>query len=67
MGILDAIFSAAFEGDGFNPVMGTSTNYKHWVSVEDWKRCIECAKNHTHTESKHKKHADGKHRPKHIE
>ena len=25
MGVLDAIFSAAFEGDGFNPVMGAIT------------------------------------------
>ena len=46
MGILDAIFSAAFEGDGVNPILGTSTRYKHWVSIEDWKRCIACAKNH---------------------
>ena len=46
MGILDAIFSAAFEGDGLNPILGTGTRYKHRVSVEDWKRCLACAKNH---------------------
>ena len=41
-----AIVVAAINGDRLSPQITTSSNYKHWVSVEDWKRCIECASNH---------------------
>jgi len=29
-----------------SPQVTMSTNYKHWVSVEDLKRCVVCDKNH---------------------
>ena len=45
MGILDAIFTAAFEGDGLNPKLGTSTRYQHWISVNDLHRCLLCEEN----------------------
>lgn len=41
-----AIVVAAIKGDRLSPQITTSSNYKHWVSIEDWKRCIECADNH---------------------
>ena len=41
-----AIIVAAINGEHLSPKITTSSNYKHWVSVEDWKRCIECADNH---------------------
>ena len=41
-----AIVVAAINGDRLSPQITTSSNYKHWVSVEDWKRCIACANNH---------------------
>ncbi len=41
-----AIIVAAIKGEHLSPKITTSSNYKHWVSVEDWKRCIECANNH---------------------
>lgn len=41
-----AIIAAAINGEHLSPKITTSSNYKHWVSVEDWKRCIECADNH---------------------
>lgn len=41
-----AIVVAAINGDRLSPQITTSSNYKHWVSVEDWKRCIECESNH---------------------
>lgn len=41
-----AIMTAAINGDTLSPQISTSTKYKHWVSVEDLKRCIICADNH---------------------
>lgn len=41
-----AIITAALNGDTLSPQISTSTKYKHWVSVEDLKRCITCAENH---------------------
>lgn len=41
-----AIVVAAINGDRLSPQITTSSNYKHWVSVEDPKRCIACANNH---------------------
>ena len=42
MGLSEAIFSAAFAGRKLQPVTGTSTAFKHWVSVKDFKRCVSC-------------------------
>lgn len=39
-----AIMIAAINGDTLSPQMAISSNYKHWVSVEDLKRCLECSK-----------------------
>lgn len=41
-----AIMIAAINGDTLSPQMAISSNYKHWVSVEDLKRCLECANRH---------------------
>ena len=46
MSLLAATISAAINGEQLSPRITTSSNYKHWVSVEDWKRCIECANGH---------------------
>lgn len=46
MGLLEEIVASAIRANPFNPKMGTSTNFKHWISVEDLRRCIECARNH---------------------
>ncbi len=46
MSLALAIVAAAIKGDRLSPQITTSSNYKHWISVEDWKRCIECANNH---------------------
>lgn len=41
-----AIMTAAINGDVLSPQISASTKYKHWVSIEDLKRCITCAENH---------------------
>ena len=41
-----AIVVAAINGDSLSPQITTSSKYKYWVSVEDVKRCFECANNH---------------------
>ena len=41
-----AIAVAAINGDSLLPQITTSSNYKHWISVEDSRRCIICANNH---------------------
>ena len=46
LSLLTAIVSAAISGEQLSPSISTSQNYKNWVSVEDFKRCIICAKNH---------------------
>ena len=46
MSVTRAMYSAAFNGDKLSPKVSTSTNYKHWVSTQDLKRCLECAGNH---------------------
>ena len=46
MSLTRAIYSAALNGDKLSPKVSTSTNYKHWVSTQDLKRCLECANNH---------------------
>lgn len=46
MGLLEAIFSAAFEKQKLDPVIGTSRNYKNWITVKDLKRCVQCCNMH---------------------
>lgn len=46
MSLLSAILDAKKSGDVLSPQISTSSNYKHWVSVEDFKRCIKCKENH---------------------
>ena len=46
MSLTRAMYSAALNGDKLSPKVSTSTNYKHWVSTQDLKRCLECADNH---------------------
>lgn len=46
MSLSDVIETLSVWGDTLEPEIKTSKNYKHWVSVEDLKRCIICAKNH---------------------
>ena len=46
MSLSDIITTLSIWGDTLEPEIKTSKNYKHWVSVEDLKRCIICAKNH---------------------
>ena len=46
MSLTRAIYTASFNGDKLSPKVSTSTNYKHWVSTQDLKRCLECADNH---------------------
>lgn len=40
--VLLAIAEAAIKGEKLLPKISTSTNYKHWVSTEDTKRCSVC-------------------------
>lgn len=49
MSLLDEIFQAAFNGGNFSPEVNASKNYKHWISREDWKRCVECKNLHGKT------------------
>lgn len=46
MSLEAAIAMAAVNGDTLSPKLSESSNYKHWVSVEDPKRCAPCASNH---------------------
>ena len=46
LSLFAAIISAAISGEQLSPHISTSQNYKHWVSIEDFKRCIICAENH---------------------
>ena len=41
-----AIVIAAINGDKLSPKITESTKYKHWLTVEDLKRCLECARYH---------------------
>lgn len=42
MGLLETIFSAAFEKQKLDPITGISTRYKNWISVKDLRRCLPC-------------------------
>ncbi len=46
MSLIQAILVAAIRGYALFPQTSESSNYKHWVSIEDLKRCLECAENH---------------------
>ncbi len=46
MGLLSAILGATGRGETLSPQITTSQNFKHWISVEDFKRCVECKDNH---------------------
>lgn len=46
MSLFDIIQSISIWGDTLEPKIETSHNYKHWVSIEDLKRCYVCASNH---------------------
>ena len=46
MSIETAIIISAMRGDRLAPKISNSTNYKHWISVKDERRCMECANNH---------------------
>ena len=41
-----AVLIAAINGDSLVPRVTESVNYKHWISVEDLRRCLICADCH---------------------
>lgn len=46
MSLNEKIFYYALNDIDFLPNINISTNYKHWLSKEDAKRCLNCAKMH---------------------
>ena len=46
MSLLSAILDSTGRGEKLSPQITTSKNYKHWISAEDLKRCVECKNNH---------------------
>ena len=46
MSLESAIIIAAVNGDKLSPKLSKSSRYKHWLTVEDLKRCYECATRH---------------------
>lgn len=48
MRLEQAIMIAAVSGETLSPELGTSTKYKHWVSIPDTGRCDPCKFNHGH-------------------
>ena len=46
MSLIGAILSALLDGNQLAPKIFTSSKYKHWISVEDWRRCLQCKDNH---------------------
>ncbi len=46
MSVHAAAASAAIQGEHLSPQITTSSKYKHWVSIEDYKRCFVCASYH---------------------
>lgn len=46
MSLLDAVFQIAFNAGEFSPEIDVSENYRHWISQEDWKRCVDCKSLH---------------------
>ena len=45
-GLIQATLEALDKGQQLSPKITTSNHYKHWVSIEDPKRCIDCEENH---------------------
>ncbi len=43
MSLESAIVIVAINGDELSPKITESTKYKHWLTIEDLKRCLECA------------------------
>ena len=46
MSLSNVIAMVSIWGDTLEPKIKTSKNYKHWISVEDLKRCVVCEENH---------------------
>ena len=46
MSLDDMLFLAGFNDEDFSPEVSTSKRFKHWVSLDDEKRCLDCADNH---------------------
>ncbi|MBQ2934079.1 MAG: hypothetical protein IJE02_05670 [Clostridia bacterium] len=53
MNLSDIIQSISVWGDTLEPHIKISDTYKHWVSIEDLKRCFICASNHGKIYLKH--------------
>ena len=49
MSLDEAIFIAAINGDSSSPKLSKSSNYKHWLTLDDLKRCYECETKHGKT------------------
>ena len=46
MDLDSVVFIEAIKGDRLSPQLSNSTRYKHWLTVEDYRRCIECELKH---------------------
>lgn len=46
MSIHTAILEAAMQGYAWRPTISQSVNFKHWVSIKDFRRCIDCKNLH---------------------
>lgn len=46
MSLESSIVSAAVNGDKLSPELLYSSNYKHWITIIDWKRCFKCITKH---------------------
>lgn len=46
MSLETAVLVAAINGDKLAPKLSESINYKHWLSIEEMRRCLLCAENH---------------------
>lgn len=46
MSLASATFIAAINGERLDPAVSTSSNYIHFISIKDWRRCVECKENH---------------------
>ena len=45
-GLVNAVMEASTQGKELKPKITTSHNYKHWISMEDLRRCKDCEENH---------------------
>lgn len=48
-GLLKSFFEALFDFELLKPQITKSTNYKHWVSIKDFRRCVKCKTLHGQT------------------